>query len=133
MTIQIGEEAKGLLKIILMVNRGIETHSFRAKIGRIGSGDIKTVKVEDITIEIMTIKASMDVVGEVITIITEDSKATTMVEAVGGIHHRIMIRKDIHTTHIVIINSTLNHPCNTTINNPCLHNHMGSKHVPVVS
>ena len=66
-----------------MDNKETETSSFLVRIGRIDNGEIRMGKVEDIVMETVTTRASMDVVGEVITIIIENNKIITEAEAMG--------------------------------------------------
>ena len=66
MTIILGEEAEGLLAEIIMVHQVIEIPSIKTKIGRIGHGETKPVKVGDITIEKMISRAVWSWLGRLL-------------------------------------------------------------------
>ena len=118
----IGEEAKDLpLEETTINNKGIETPSTKVRIGKIDNGEIKMDKVGVIIKETMTIKGSTDEAGEAI-IITGDNKIEVEVEAVAGIHSRIVIRTASLIGHMEIIAHTSSHN-HTMTNNPDQHSH----------
>ena len=67
-----------------MVHQVIEILNIKTKIGKIDHGEIKIVKVGDITTEIMISRGSVDVAGEVTKTIG-DNRIITEAEAMAGI------------------------------------------------
>ena len=110
---------------IKMTNKGIEIiPNTKTRIDKIGSGETKMDKVGDITTEIMTIRASMDMVGEA-TIITGNNRIIIEAKAVAGTRSKITISKDstiILIGHTATIANTPSHN-NTMTSNPDQRSH----------